>query len=395
MFSENVPKRQEQKIERALLSLTLFCGAIATPIEAAFAGVAPPSTDAETEKIKEILKVLKLKADIVTHEQVEERSREYRENSPVAKAIEAVSPAVMRAEGYEGDCAAGKQRAKSQVPLLYRFRVVTVPGQDIVERQYPLINTEFFTKGACTYYTVPQKSKLVELGFSPDDFSVLEREIDSAVHILTKMPVTRANRREDATLPIVFDDTLPVDWVVADQKTGAMKSFNGGHPMYRLRESTFFPLGKIYSMDFNDTPQEKGGLDISLVETEEWKQERSYDNYPELKKYVRLRNLLYLTIHEACHWFGYDHVADKSHILNPVLSTSLSTLEKGEPVPDGASVYIDKKTGWRVAAMPSFGDIRKSPLIDLNFFLRLFAKQNKEHEAQNNKEHSNQEAPKE
>lgn len=394
MFSEFIPKKQEQKIERALLSLSLICGAVATPIEAAFAGVASPSADTEAEKIKEILKVLKLKADIVTPEQVEERSREYRENSPLAKAIEAVSPALMRAEGYEGDCEARKQRAKSQVPLLYWFRVVTLPGQDIVEHQYPVINTELFTRGVYTYYGTPQKDKLVELGFSSDDISGLETEIDSALHILTEMPVTRVSRREDATLPIKFDDTLNPDIVVTDPKTGTMHPLNGGHPMYRLREMRFFPLNKIYTMDFN-TPQERGGLDISLVPLEEWKHARGYDNYPELKKYVILRNIVYLTIHEAGHWFGYGHVADKGHILNPTDSMSLTTLEKGESVPDGASVYVDKKIDWRVAVMPPFSDIRKSPIIDLNFFLKLFAKENKEHEAQNSKERFKQEAPKE
>lgn len=39
--------------------------------------------------------------------------------------------------------------------------------------------------------------------------------------------------------------------------------------------------------------------------------------------------------------------------------------------------YTDKE-GDKYYFAPSWGDIRKSPIIDMNFFLRIFAKQNKE-----------------
>lgn len=59
-------------------------------------------------------------------------------------------------------------------------------------------------------------------------------------------------------------------------------------------------------------------------------------------------------------------------------------------IPDGASVYTDKE-GDKYYFAPSWGDIRKSPIIDMNFFLRIFAKQNKERQLMEERNKQNKE----
>lgn len=376
MFSEGKQQRSERG-ERLLLSLMIFCGA-SLPQEAK--GAVPSSRSAE------LVQPLSLEDEKVIEN--------IAEHSLLARAIDVVQDQEIQAAGYKGNISVLRKRAKSQIPLLYNVGWKRYGGREHVALRHPVVNTEIFTEGASIYFDIPDEARLQEIGIANSDIESITPEIIKATSILTTLPARRVSRREDSNLVVFFDDH-PKPIFIIDADTGNLSNEIAGHPIYLAPPSStasFFPIGTIHPIKFIE-PGHKGGVNIPLTSLKDNTREvlskvpldeKTRSRVIELGKAYYVQSNLYITIHEICHFLGYGHSNESGHILYPGTSHVTDVVYPEEitgrkaVIPDYASVYTDKD-GLRYGIMPGFGDIRKSPIVDMNFFLRIFAKQNKEH----------------
>ncbi|MBI4252813.1 hypothetical protein HY623_01375 [Candidatus Uhrbacteria bacterium] len=357
-----------ERYEKFILPLAFVCGMSL-----------PPEARAAEPHARESLQPL-------TAEQLKE-VRELEKTSPLAKAIDAVPDSLMREEGYDGDILSRKERAKSQIPILYDVRWKVGPGEKPLSQRYPLINVEIFTNGAFIYFNIPDDARLHKLGITREEMEVVASEIKESTTILTDMPAHRVSQPKDSNLIVFFSDNPQESSSIRDGRAVGHTLYTVGVPI------SFFPLGTVYPIEFIE-PGSNGGVYIPLESYNDKIEkmlsgknlhEKTRELIYDITRHAYFKELIYTAEHEICHFLGYGHSNNKKHITygGPGVVSSGTVVSLGKRsgkkpvIPEGASLYTDKM-GNDYYFLSAWGDIRKSPVVDLNFFLRIFAKQNKE-----------------
>lgn len=283
-----------------------------------------------------------------------QKENELRKDSRIAHLIDALPDSLLYKYGFKDikeKIPRSKERAKSQIPLLYRFYEKSL--------DYPQMNINVLMNGVSVFISTPSAMVLERNDYTPEDFNKLTAGLCQDLTDMDHEKPRMAPSPEQATHHYIFKEPTDEKRLSADAIIDIAPSM-----------ASVMPFGTIYPIQGNVIR-----LPLFPIRKLAYFKFLPQNASNEFNKDAREEIVLGSAIHEDRHLRGLGHdTQHRNHLMFPRLTTSGKELDVGETVAHEGAHYFDDSHGTHYATWRSYGDFSKSPTADLDFYLRVLAR---------------------